>query len=129
MGDEPRILLVEDEDTIGAIVSDALTLEGYVVRRARNGREGIACLQSWVPCLILLDLMMPVMDGWTFRAEQRKLPGKAADVPVIVLSGAREARARAAELGAVAALSKPFDLADVIGAVERWVRPNGSARE
>jgi len=119
----PRILLVEDEDTIGTIVSDTLTLEGYDVRRAKNGGEGIDFLRCWVPRLILLDLMMPVMDGSTFRTEQRKLAGDVASVPLIVVSAARKARARAAELGAVAALSKPFDLAEVTGALARWVHP------
>jgi two-component system, chemotaxis family, chemotaxis protein CheY len=118
-----RVLLVEDEDTIGQIVADVLVLEGYDVRRARNGREALDILRAWVPRLILLDLMMPVMDGWAFRAAQRRLEGDAAQVPVIVLSGAREARARASELGAVDALSKPFDLSQVVAAVGRWIEP------
>jgi len=120
--DEPRVLLVEDEDTIGQVVADALMLEGYDVRRARHGREAIEILRNWLPRLILLDLMMPVMDGWAFRAAQRQLGGGAAEVPVIVLSGAREARARADELGAVEALSKPFDLNQVIAAVGRRIQ-------
>jgi two-component system, chemotaxis family, chemotaxis protein CheY len=122
-----RVLLIEDEDTIGLIVSDALALEGYDVRRARNGREALDILRGWLPRLILLDLMMPVMDGWAFRAAQRQLAGEAAQVPVIVLSGAREARARAAELGAVEALSKPFDLGQVLAAVERCITPGHAA--
>jgi CheY-like chemotaxis protein len=124
-----RVLLVEDEDTIGQVVSDVLTLEGYEVRRARNGREALDILRDWLPRLILLDLMMPVMDGWAFRAAQRQLVGEAARVPVIVLSGAREVRARAAELGAVEALSKPFDLSQVIAAVGRWIESDPSAAQ
>jgi two-component system, chemotaxis family, chemotaxis protein CheY len=126
---EQRILLVEDEDTIGQVVVDALLLEGYDVRRARNGREAMEILRGWLPRLILLDLMMPVMDGWAFRAAQRQLGGAAADVPVIVLSGAREARARADELGAVEALSKPFDLHQVIEVVGRRVQAGPSEAE
>jgi CheY-like chemotaxis protein len=118
--EQRRVLLVEDEDTIGQVVIDVLTIEGYEVRRARNGREALDILGGWLPRLILLDLMMPVMDGWAFRAAPRQLVGDAAHVPVIVLSGAREARARAAELGAVEALSKPFDLSQVVAAVGRW---------
>jgi CheY-like chemotaxis protein len=116
-----RVLLVEDEDTIGEVVSDVLRLEGYEVRRARNGREALVILRDWLPRMILLDLMMPEMDGWAFRAAQRRLDGDAAQVPVIVLSGAREARTRASELGAVEALSKPFDLDQVVDAVVRWI--------
>jgi two-component system chemotaxis response regulator CheY len=127
--DEGRVLVVEDEDTIGQVVVDALADEGYEVRRARNGREALELLQGWLPRLILLDLMMPVMDGWAFRAEQRRRAGDAAGVPVIVLSGAREARARAAELGAVEALSKPFDLNQVIAAVGRWIRSGASGSD
>jgi CheY-like chemotaxis protein len=127
MIEKGRVLLVEDEDTIGQVVSDVLVLEGYEVRRARNGREAIAILHDWVPRLILLDLMMPVMDGWAFRAAQRQLGGDAARVPVIVLSGAREARTRAGDLGAVEALTKPFDLNQVIEVVERWIATGPSA--
>jgi two-component system chemotaxis response regulator CheY len=122
-----RVLLIEDEDTIGEVVSDALALEGYEVRRARNGREALDILRGWLPRVIVLDLMMPVMDGWAFRAAQRQLVGNAATVPVIVLSGAREVRARAAELGAVEALSKPFDLGQMLAAVGRWMDSGRSA--
>jgi len=121
--DERRVLIVEDEDTIGEVVADALMLEGYQVRRARNGHEALEMLREWLPQLILLDLMMPVMDGWAFRAAQCQLKGGAADVPVIVLLGAREVRARADELGAVEAMSKPFELDHVIEAVGRWTQP------
>ena len=124
---EGRVLVVEDEDTIGEVVCDALALEGYQVRRARNGRDALEVLREWLPQLILLDLMMPVMDGWAFRAAQRRLTGGAADVPVVVLSGAREVRARADELGAVEAMSKPFDLGQVVAAVGRWIGRGPSA--
>jgi two-component system, chemotaxis family, chemotaxis protein CheY len=127
--DERRVLIVEDEDTIGEVVADALMLEGYEVRRARNGREALEMVHEWLPHLILLDLMMPVMDGWAFRAAQRRLAGDAADVPVVVLSGAREVRARADELGAVEAMSKPFELNHVIEAVGRWIERGPSAAE
>jgi two-component system chemotaxis response regulator CheY len=121
MPEGQRVLVVEDEDAISQVLVDALGSEGYEVRRARNGREGLELLRGWHPRLILLDLMMPVMNGWTFRAEQRQLDGEAAAVPVIVLSGAREARARADELDAVEALTKPFDLDQVVEAVGRWI--------
>ena len=118
-----RVLIVEDEDTISQIVAETLADEGYVVRRARNGREALEVLRGWCPQLILLDLMMPEMNGRIFHAELQKLDKRLAKVPIIILSGAREVRRRAAEIGAVEALSKPFDLNDVIDAVGRWVSP------
>jgi CheY-like chemotaxis protein len=118
-----RVLVIEDEDTIGHVIAETLAEEGYEVRRARNGREALGILEGWLPQLILLDLMMPVMDGGIFRAAQQRLEGGVAEVPVIVLSGAREVRTRAAELGAVAALSKPFELDQLVEAVGRWIRP------
>ena len=123
MPDARRVLVVEDEDAVGQVVADVLADEGYEVRRARNGREGLSLLREWRPQLVLLDLMMPEMDGWTFRAEQRRLGGEVAAVPVVVLSGAREARARAGELEAVEAIAKPFDLDEVVAAVGRWALP------
>ena len=122
-----RVLVVEDEDTIGHVVAEALADEGYEVRRARNGDEALRILQGWLPQLILLDLMMPLMDGGAFRTAQQRLDRGVADVPVIVLSGALEVRIRAAELGAVEALSKPFELHQLVEAVGRWIRPPPSA--
>ncbi len=117
------MLVVEDEDAVGQVVADVLADEGYDVRRARNGREGLELLREWRPQLILLDLMMPEMDGRSFRARQRQLGGSIAAVPVIVLSAAHEARARAGELEAVEAISKPFDLDEVVAAAGRRALP------
>jgi len=114
-----RVLIVEDEETIGAVVSETLTYEGYEVRWAHNGRDALIVLQDWLPHLIVLDLMMPVMNAWHFRIAQRRLGARVAAVPVIVLSGAREVRARGAELDAVEVLSKPFELDQLVEAVDR----------
>jgi CheY-like chemotaxis protein len=120
------VLVVEDEDTIGQVLTETLADEGFEVRRAQNGCEALEVLGSWLPQLILLDLMMPVMDGWTFRAAQRRLDGGAAVVPVIILSAAREASVRSDELDAVEALSKPFELNQVVDAVGRWIHAGPS---
>jgi CheY-like chemotaxis protein len=66
--------------------------------------------------------MMPVMDGWAFREAMRRLPDGLGEVPVIVLTGAREVHAHAESLGAAAALPKPFDLDEVLEAVDRVLR-------
>jgi CheY-like chemotaxis protein len=114
-----RVLVVEDETSVGQVVVDVLTDEGYEVRWATNGRAALALLNQWLPDAIVLDLMMPVMDGRAFRAAQRRLPGKVARVPVVVLSGMREARATAEELGAAAVIAKPFDLDDLVNTIGR----------
>jgi two-component system response regulator MprA len=116
-----RVLIVEDEDTIGEVLVETLTDEGYEVRWARHGQEALGVLQGWLPQVILLDLMMPEMDGWAFRSAQRQLSGSVAEVPVIVLSAARETSYRTAELEAVEALGKPFELTLVVEAVGRWI--------
>jgi CheY-like chemotaxis protein len=114
-----QVLIVEDDVQIATVLSEALADEGYEVRGAANGREGLSILETWTPQAIVLDLMMPIMDGRAFRAAQRTLPGHLADLPVIVLSGAHNARAHAEELGAVAVLAKPFDLNEVLDTVAR----------
>jgi two-component system, sensor histidine kinase len=73
--------------------------------------------------VILLDLFMPVMDGWEFRTRQRGMPGALGRIPVIVLSGARDAKMRAEELAVSEALAKPFEIADVLAAVGRVHHP------
>ena len=115
-----RVLIVEDDHDIAESLSDVLLDDGYGVRCAANGARALALLeQGERPHVILLDLMMPVMDGRSFRSAQLALRPALAALPVIVLSGSRDARARAEELGAVAAITKPFDLDDVVSAVAR----------
>src|SRR5262249_12141217 len=114
-----RVLVVEDEASVGQVVVDVLADEGLDVRWATNGRDALEVLDEWRPDVIVLDLMMPVMDGRAFRAAQRCLPGAVAEVPVVVLSGMREARATAEELGATAVLAKPFDLDDLVDTISQ----------
>jgi CheY-like chemotaxis protein len=102
------VLLVEDNVDVREMMATALELDGHCVRTAANGWEALRLLENGVrPCVILLDLMMPVMDGWAFRAELENTPAFAA-IPVIVVSavgGAVLNRVRAA-----AYVSKPVDI-------------------
>jgi CheY-like chemotaxis protein len=95
-----------------------LELEGFQVELAANGRQALDRLTAGMhPCVILLDLMMPVMDGWQFRREQirdRELAG----IPVIVVSAA--GRERIAEIDANAYLTKPVDLEQVLERVSQY---------
>jgi two-component system, chemotaxis family, chemotaxis protein CheY len=113
-----RVLVVDDDPSIQGFLAEALADEGYEVRTAGNGREALVVLHGWRPDLILLDLMMPEMDGWAFRAEQRTLP-EAATVPVIVLSATRDLDAKTRDLEPAQVFSKPFDLELLLGTIER----------
>jgi DNA-binding response OmpR family regulator len=119
MTDRRRVLILEDDHQIATVLADALHDEGYEIQWVPDGRQGLAILKQWTPHLIILDLMMPVMDGPAFRAAQGRLPPSLAGVPVLVLSGARDARAQAENLAAAAAIAKPFELDDVLNAVAR----------
>lgn len=82
-----RILIIEDEPDLRDTMCDLLQLEGYAVLSAANGIEGLAALEdAGTPCLILLDLMMPEMDGWQFLEALRSRPS----LPVVVVSAIAE---------------------------------------
>jgi two-component system, chemotaxis family, chemotaxis protein CheY len=111
-----RLLVVEDDEDIRSVMSEALESEGYEVARACDGGDALRCARQRRPDLILLDLMMPRMDGWTFRAEQQA-DEALSDIPVVIVSAI--APADAAGLGAAAHLQKPFDLDDLMAVVAR----------
>jgi two-component system, chemotaxis family, chemotaxis protein CheY len=115
---ERRVLVVDDDDGVRRVIGDLLEDEGYAVRRAASGQEALDLLAEWLPDLILLDLMMPIMDGWQFRAEQRQLNGPAGRVPILVLSAVRNLPTRAEALEPAALLPKPFDIDEVLATIE-----------
>ena len=112
-----RVLVVDDDPDILDALSEILEVEGYDVQRARNGREALQRLEQGVPDLVLLDLMMPVMDGWEFA--RSLAPG--ARPPIIVLSADRNVSAKAKEIGALGWLAKPFELSELLEAVRSVV--------
>lgn len=116
---EVRILVVDDEPDIRATVSAMLEIEGYSVVQATNGAEALAALEAGTPDLVLLDMRMPVLDGWGFASELRR---RGYAVPIVVMTAARDASHWASEIAAAAFLAKPFGFDDLISAVER-VRP------
>jgi CheY-like chemotaxis protein len=111
------ILIVEDEQDVREAIATFLEGEGYPVVEAQHGREALQHLHtSRVFCLILLDLFMPVMNGWMFRSEQlRDLT--LATIPVVVISADTDAVGKAATLGAVAAMVKPLDFGRLLETV------------
>jgi len=115
------VLIVEDDLDTREMLGRFLELEGYTVETAENGRRALERLGSGVgACVILLDLMMPVMDGWQFRQEQIR-DASLADIPVIVVSAA--GRERLEKIQANAYLSKPVDLDELLGCVTQFCRP------
>jgi CheY-like chemotaxis protein len=115
-----RILVVEDDSALRSALAELLEGRGFEVACASDGREALDALCGHpVPSLILLDLAMPVMDGWTFRAEQRRDP-RTASIPTIVVSASLPADEHALDgLDPAAALSKPFDIDRLIETVQR----------
>jgi CheY-like chemotaxis protein len=109
----PLILVVDDDPDILEALAEILEGEGYAVDRARHGQEALARIERRRPDLILLDLMMPVMDGWEFSQALRRRSGFE-DIPVLVLSADRQAGARARVVGARGYLAKPFELNELL---------------
>jgi CheY-like chemotaxis protein len=115
------ILIVDDDADVREMLSQFFSIEGYTVATAQNGRDALDKLHSRQVDLILLDLMMPVMDGWQFRMEQQR-DTQLADIPVVVLSAVYNARERAGLLGAVDYMQKPVEFDKLIETAERYRR-------
>ncbi len=114
----PPILVVEDDADCRALLTTMLECEGERVITAANGADGIRLAKSHQPFLILLDLMMPVMDGEGFRRTQLADPD-IRQIPVCVTSARHDASAIAKRLEAVACVDKPIDIATMMGIVRR----------
>jgi CheY-like chemotaxis protein len=114
-----NVLIVDDDADLLEVTSFALEGEGIGVETARNGEEALEALRvGKLPDLVLLDLMMPVMNGRQFLDEIAKIPSLET-IPVIVLT----ASAEPGEVpGAVAVLRKPIDLKSLVAVVERHIR-------
>jgi CheY-like chemotaxis protein len=118
------VLIVEDDADLREMMAQLLTLEGYQTETVANGREALNYLHGAPrPDVILLDLMMPIMDGWEFRKRQQDDPALA-DVPVIVLTALDQAQARAGDLNGVDFLKKPLDFDRLLELVRRHCQPH-----
>jgi len=115
-GENRPILVVDDDEAIRRIVLDVLEWEGYRVEVAGDGLEALDLIDRSPPSLILLDMRMPVLDGWEFVQELTK---RGVRVPIIVMTAAVNAQQWATDIGADAYLAKPFDLVDLIDLVAR----------
>jgi CheY-like chemotaxis protein len=114
-----NILVVEDDFSIRETIAELLEGEGYSVTRAANGAEALERLRrTEETSLILLDLMMPVMDGWEFRSRQKSDP-RLAGIPVVVLSADNALDQKVSSLGVDAWLSKPFEVERLLETIDR----------
>jgi CheY-like chemotaxis protein len=121
---ERLVLVVDDDPDILQTLALCLSTEGYRVQMAANGKEALEALAAERPAVILLDLMMPVMDGWQFVAELDRRGERAA--PLLILSADRAVQGHAAKLRADAFLAKPFDLDELLVKVSQLTGgPNG----
>jgi CheY-like chemotaxis protein len=126
LGQRGSILIVEDDEDIRAAMAELLETEGFEVAVASNGQEGLEVLgQMRAPCLVLLDLMMPVMNGEDFLRHVRKDPAMDS-VPVIIVT----ASGRTLLPGTQGLLKKPFEISDLFATVAAHcaIPDHGSAR-
>jgi CheY-like chemotaxis protein len=111
------VLVVDDDETIRTTVSETLDMEGYPVRLAADGAEALRSVEERPPRVILLDMRMPVLDGWGVA---RGLAERGLAPSILVMSAAADARRWAREIGASDVLPKPFELDELLALVERY---------
>jgi CheY-like chemotaxis protein len=118
------VLVVEDDRDVRDSILEVLEDNQYHAVAASNGQEGLQALRDPArrPCLILLDLMMPVMDGWGFRAAQ-KSDAELGSIPVVVLTAHASAQQTAQEMEAAGFLKKPVRLETLLDTVQRYCGP------
>jgi CheY-like chemotaxis protein len=117
------ILVIDDEADIRFLISELLIDEGYTVAQAADGHEALVYLQAAdsLPCVILLDMMMPIMNGWDFLYARQRDPVVQA-IPVVVISAFPALAQAAAPLGVQGALTKPINLDRLLATVQHYCR-------
>jgi len=121
------ILVVDDDPDIRHSLTEILVDEGYDALTAGNGREALSMIRAnHAPSLIVLDLMMPVMDGYYFLIEQRRAVALAG-IPVVVVTA--DVKKRAEDLGVAAVIAKPFAVRELLEKIETCVAPAAVARD
>lgn len=113
---KPLILVADDDPEMVSIIDEALSYRGYRVVTAKNGKEALDRVGAENPQLILLDMKMPVMDGWAFSKALREQHGRR--IPIVVITAMEDSQLRADELGAEGELGKPFNMEQLYEVVE-----------
>jgi urea transport system substrate-binding protein len=119
---EGPILVVDDDESILRVVAEILDFEGYPVKTAADGAAALRAVEQARPSLVLLDMRMPVVDGWGFAQRLRE---RGVQLPIVVMTAAQDARRWAEEIGAAGYLAKPFELPELLDVVER-LRPGAA---
>ena len=118
-----RVLVVDDDPAIRHVIATALADEGYEVVTAANGQEAMEQIHTQPPSAVLLDLNMPVMNGWELTAQ---VQASGLPVPLVFMTAGDRARAEAARHQVAGYLSKPFDLSLLLDCVEQVAGPPSS---
>lgn len=114
------ILVVEDDPGVRETTSEVLEIGGYRVQSADNGPRALSAVKQERPALILLDLSLPILDGWEVLEE---LQAQGDPPPVILVTGHIHLAGRAMESGAAASIIKPYDMDDLLGLVAKVLDP------
>jgi DNA-binding response OmpR family regulator len=116
-GHHQRVLVVDDDDELAEVLRQALRDSGYAVATVRHGAAALELIGQIRPDLILLDLKMPIMDGWSFVRQYRR-SGKAGG-RIVLLSGHPDVREITVSLAADAYVGKPFELTELLRTLEQ----------
>jgi CheY-like chemotaxis protein len=118
-GSRPRVLVIDDDDAICELLRQALGDEGYAVATVPHGAAALELVKHHQPAVMLVDLRMPIMDGWAFVEQYRRVSRPPASI--VLLSGARDIAENAKRLGADGFIAKPFRIEDVTETVGRCI--------
>jgi len=117
---EPKkVLVIEDEPYLCDLIADVLEAEGHQPSKAANGLDALSRVAESKPQLILLDLMMPVMDGWEFMTALRSNPDWQ-DIPIVIITAVYDIARTQQESGASAVITKPFDIDQLVDVVNSY---------
>ena len=111
-----KVLVVDDDDDVRESVADLLRVRGHQVTLARDGQEALERIASELPEVILLDMRMPIMNGWEFARRFHEQHDHLARI--VVLTAATDAQERAEEIGAEGWLGKPFESRELYAAID-----------
>jgi CheY-like chemotaxis protein len=114
-----RVLVIDDDDAVCEVLREALSEDGYAVATVPHGAAALELVKHHQPEVILLDLRMPIMDGWSFAEQYRRAAKPAASL--ILLSALKDVEQSAKRLGAVAFIQKPFEIDEVVQLIERCI--------